>query len=142
MQHISWRCRNTWRISSKNTLVCLIGCMSGDYSALYYLQMYHSAWSIFLIMAIAIVCGLFTSVLLETLILLRHMYFIRALKTAFGMSLFSMIAMELAANVMAYFLSSGQRLLWWVILPSLIAGFFAALPYNYYRLKRFGKACH
>jgi hypothetical protein len=139
---IDWRCRYTWKRSSKNTLVCLAGCMSGDYAVWFYLHAYHPSMSIFLIMTLAMIAGLTTSVSLETLVLLRQMRFDRALKTAFGMSFFSMIMMELAANIMAYLLSNGARLVWWVILPSLIAGFIAALPYNYYRLKKFGVDCH
>ena len=46
----------------------------------------------------AIVNGLITSVLLETFILLRQMTFSDALKTAFGMSFISMLAMELSMN--------------------------------------------
>ena len=47
-------------------------------------------------------CGIITSIILETIILLRDM----------------------------------------VLKPALAAGMVAAWPYNYWRLKRYGKACH
>ena len=137
-----WFCRSTWKTSAKNTLVCLIGCMSGDYSALYLLHDYSSRISIWGVMVIAMACGLITSVALETLILLGQMRLKKALTTALGMSVVSMLMMELSANLMAIGLNQGQRLVWWVILPSLVAGFLAAWPYNYYRLRRYGLACH
>ena len=127
--------------SAKNTAVCLIGCMSGDYGALILLQhYYHISWVTMLFVAIP--AGLITSITLETIILLRQMSFKQAVITAFGMSIFSMILMELAANLISLSLNQGQRLVWWVILPGIIAGFLAAWPYNYYRLKRYGKSCH
>ena len=65
-----------------------------------------------------------------------------AFRTAVGMSLISMIAMELAMNLTDVALTGGAMLTWWVIPPMLIAGFIAPLPYNYWRLKGLGKACH
>ena len=32
-------------------------------------------------------------------------------------------------------------LTWWVV-PLMLAGFVTPLPYNYWRLKALGKACH
>jgi len=49
-------------------------------------------------MALAIINGLLTSIALETLILSRQMGLFMAFKTAIGMSLISMIGMELAMN--------------------------------------------
>ena len=65
-----------------------------------------------------------------------------AFKTAIGMSLLSMIAMEAAMNVTDFMLTGGAILKWWVIPFMLVAGFVAPLPYNYWRLKALGKACH
>ena len=50
--------------------------------------------------------------------------------------------MELAMNLTDVALTGGAMLTWWVIPPMLIAGFIAPLPYNYWRLKALGKACH
>jgi len=86
--------------------------------------------------------GLLTSILLETIILSRQMALALALKTALGMSLLSMISMEVAMNVVDVTLTGGARLTWWVIPIMLAAGFITPLPYNYWRLKALGKACH
>lgn len=140
---IDWFCKSTWKVSAQNTVVCLIGCMSGDYLALYLmLDVFHTPLPMLVIVAIAIVCGLFTSILLETLVLLRQMPFKKAVVTAFGMSFFSMVLMEVVANTISLSLGHGDRLLWWVIVAGISAGFLAAWPYNYYRLKLYGKACH
>ena len=93
------------------------------------------------VMALAIVNGLITSVLLETFILLRQMTFSDALKTAFGMSFISMLAMELSMNTVDLVFAGGV-LVWWVVPLMLITGFLVPWPYNYYRLKKYGVSCH
>ena len=62
-----------------------------------------------------------------------------ALKTAAGMSLISMIAMEAAMNITDVALTGGAILTWWVVPLMLLAGFLAPLPYNYWRLKASGQ---
>ena len=94
------------------------------------------------IMTLAIINGLLTSIALETVILARQMPLGLALKTAAGMSLISMIAMEAAMNITDVALTGGAILTWWVVPLMLLAGFLAPLPYNYWRLKALGKACH
>jgi len=93
-------------------------------------------------MLLAIFNGLLTSIILETIILNRQMPFRLALKTALGMSLISMISMEAAMNLTDYFLTGGAMLTWSAIPFMLVAGFVTPLPYNYWRLKALGKACH
>ena len=83
-----------------------------------------------------------TSIILETFILARQMALNLAFKTAIGMSLISMIAMEAAMNITDVVLTGGAILTWWVIPFMLISGFVTPLPYNYWRLKALGKACH
>ncbi len=99
-------------------------------------------WPTLAIMALAIVNGLLTSILLETAILWRQLGPRAALRTAAGMSLISMIAMEAAMNAADVFLTGGALLTWWVIPAMLAVGFATPLPYNYWRLKALGKACH
>ena len=99
-------------------------------------------WPVLAIMSLAIFNGLMTSILLETVILSRQMSLKLAFKTAIGMSLVSMIAMEAAMNVTDVMLTGGAVLTWWVIPFMVAAGFFTPLPYNYWRLKALGKACH
>ena len=93
-------------------------------------------------MSLAIINGILTSIALETYILSRQMPFKLAFQTAVGMSLISMVAMEAAMNLTDWLLTGGAILTWWVIPLMLSAGFLAPLPYNYWRLKALGKACH
>ena len=63
-----------------------------------------------------------------------------AFRVAIGMSLISMIGMEAAMNIVDYLLTGGAMLTWWVIPIMLFAGFITPWPYNYWRLKKHGKA--
>ena len=138
----TWQFLHTWRRASVNTLWCLLGCSIGDFGTIAFFQLSGIGWPVWAIMALAILNGLLTSILLETVILSRQMALGLAFRTAVGMSLISMIAMELAMNLTDVALTGGAMLTWWVIPPMLIAGFIAPLPYNYWRLKALGKACH
>ena len=141
---ISWKCKHTWKRASINTLWCLLGCSIGDFGTIYFFQLTGNPWefSVFLIMSLAIMNGLITSIMLETFILSRQMILKEAFKVAIGMSLISMISMEVAMNVVDVLLTGGAMLTWWVIPIMLLAGFITPLPYNYFRLKKYGKACH
>jgi len=83
-----------------------------------------------------------TSIALETFILLNQMPLYQAFRVAIGMSLISMLSMEAAMNIVDIALTGGAKLTWWVIVPMLIAGFLTPWPYNYWRLKKYGVACH
>ena len=141
---ISWKCKHTWKRASVNTLWCLLGCSIGDFGTIYFFQVTGNPWdfSVLLIMSLAIMNGLITSIMLETFILSRQMVLKEAFRVAIGMSLISMIAMEAAMNITDVILTGGAMLTWWVIPFMLLAGFITPLPYNYYRLKKYGKACH
>lgn len=139
---IDWRCRHTWRRSSVNTLWCLLGCSIGDFGTIAFFQFSNITWPTLAIMSLAIINGLLTSILLETFILSRQMPFPIALRTALGMSLISMISMEVAMNLLDFLVTGGAILTWSVIPFMLLAGFITPLPYNYWRLKALGKACH
>ena len=139
---INWRCIHTWKRASYNTSWCLIGCSIGDFGTIAYFQITGIDWPVLAIMSLAIFNGLMTSIALETIILSRQMVLKLAFKTAIGMSLISMIAMEAAMNLTDVILTGGAILTWWVIPFMLFAGFIAPLPYNYWRLKALGKACH
>ena len=140
--NIHWSCRHTWQKASINTLWCLIGCSIGDMGTIFFFQSSGIVWPLLTIMVLAMINGLFTSIILETIILSRQMGLSDALKTALGMSLISMISMEAVMNLVDVWLTGGARLTWWVIPLMLLAGFFTPLPYNYWRLKALGKACH
>ena len=139
---ISWKVTSTWKQASKNTLWCLIGCSIGDFGTIYFFQVTKIAFPMLGIMILAIINGLITSIMLETFILSRQMAVNLAFKTAIGMSLISMISMEVAMNVTDILLTGGAMLVWWVIPIMLIVGFLTPLPYNYWRLQALNKACH
>ena len=137
-----WSCKHTWRTSANNTKWCLIGCTIGDFGTIFAFQMIEHIWSVWQVMSLAIINGLLTSIALETFILSRQMVFRLAFKTAIGMSFISMVSMEIAMNMTDVFLTGGAILTLWVIPFMLLAGFVTPLPYNYWRLKKFGVACH
>ena len=140
---IDWLCKQTWKVSAKNTFWCLLGCAIGDFGTILFFQLTQIPFPLVGIMILAIVNGLITSIILETLILMRQSFtFYNALKTAASMSLISMISMEIMMNLTDYILTGGAMLTWWVIPIMLIVGFLTPWPYNYWRLKKFGVNCH
>ena len=138
-----WSCKKTWSRSAKNTSWCLLGCSIGDFGTILFFQLTQIPFPVLAIMTLAIINGIITSIILETIILIKQNFtFKNAFKTAVGMSLISMISMEAAMNLTDYLLTGGAMLTWWVIPIMLIAGFITPLPYNYWRLKKFNQACH
>ena len=138
-----WSCKNTWKQSGKNTAWCLLGCAIGDFGTILLFQLTGIPWPVLAIMILAIINGLITSIILETIILLKQDFnFSQALKTALGMSFISMVSMEVAMNLTDYLLTGGAILNWWVVPIMLAVGFVTPWPYNYRRLKKFNIACH
>ena len=138
-----WKCKHTWKMSAKNTFWCLLGCAIGDFGTILFFQLTKIPFPVLAIMVLAIINGLITSIILETIILMKqNLGFSKALKTAMGMSFISMIGMEITMNLTDYFLTGGAVLLWWVVPIMLLVGFLTPWPYNYYRLKKFNIACH
>jgi len=138
-----WSCKHTWKVSAKNTLWCVMGCSIGDFGTILFFQLSKIPFPILGIMTLAIINGLITSIILETIILIKQNFkFQNALKTAMGMSFISMVSMEVAMNLTDYLLTGGAMLNWWVVPIMLIVGFLTPWPYNYWRLKKFGIACH
>ena len=142
-ENFNWSCNYTWNVSAKNTLWCLLGCSIGDFGTILFFQLTKIPFAVIGIMILAIINGLITSIILETIILMKQKFkFSEALKTALGMSFISMISMEIAMNLVDYLLVGDARLTWWVIPFMLTAGFLTPWPYNYWRLKKFDKSCH
>ena len=137
-----WKCKHTWRRSAKNTAWCLLGCSIGDFGTILYFQLTGIPWPTLNIMILAIINGIITSIILETVVLSRQMIISKAFKTAIGMSLISMVSMEIAMNAVDWIIMGGAKLVWWVIPIMLLAGFLTPWPYNYYRLKKYNIACH
>ena len=96
---MNWKCKRTWKQAKINTLWCLLGCSIGDFGTIFYFQNIDHSWSNFEVLGLAIINGLLTSIILETIILLKQMDFYSSLKTALGMSFISMLGMEIAMNV-------------------------------------------
>ena len=139
----SWSCKHTWSRSAKNTFWCLLGCSIGDFGTILFFQLTKIPFPVLAIMVLAIINGIITSIILETIILLRQNFSLKlAFKTAVGMSLISMVSMEIAMNATDYFLTGGAILTWWVVPIMLVIGFITPWPYNYWRLKKFNEACH
>ena len=126
-----WRCPHTWRSAAVNTAWCLLGCSIGDFGTILAFQTWAPETAPLLVMSLAIVMGLLTSIALETGLLARSMQLADAFKTAIGMSMISMLGMEIAMNATDYLLVGKAALTWYSIVPSLLAGFLAPLPYNY-----------
>tara|TARA_B100001540_G_C15351817_1_gene437230 strand:- start:44 stop:325 length:282 start_codon:yes stop_codon:yes gene_type:complete len=93
-------------------------------------------------MILAIINGLISSIILETFVLSYQMKIVKAFQTALGMSLISMLSMEVAMNAVDWFLVGEAKITLWVVPIMLIAGFITPLPYNYWRLKKFNINCH
>jgi len=139
----NWSCKHTWRKSAKNTMWCVIGCSIGDFGTILFFQLAKIPFPITGIMILAIINGLLTSIMLETFILIKQDFKIfKALKTACGMSFISMVSMEIVMNLTDYHLTGGAQLNYWVVPIMLTVGFLTPWPYNYWRLKKFNKACH
>ncbi|MGE3172788.1 MAG: DUF4396 domain-containing protein [Planctomycetota bacterium] len=145
-----WRDGPTWRRAAHNTLHCLIGCALGDIAAMSLVPVWWPEVPLAALMAIAIAAGLLSSLALETAVLRvrERMPWRRALRTALGMSLLSMVGMELAMNATDLMVMGGQRMpldhldYWLAWLPALAVGFLLPLPYNYRQLRRHGRSCH
>ena len=137
-----WKCRHTWQRSAKNTLWCLLGCSIGDFGTILFFQLSAISWPTLIIMILAIINGLITSIALETIILFRQMNIKQAFQTAIGMSFISMISMEVSMNAVDWIIVGGAEIVWWIIPFMLIVGFLTPWPYNYWRLKKFNLACH
>jgi len=147
----NWADSAVWKQSAHNTKWCLIGCSIGEFGTLAYysysgitsgLTIGSSIWWFYAILPL--VNGLATSVMLETAILMRgQMDFRNALSTAFGMSFISMLMMEIAMEITDLLFTQGELGMNPIAIPfMLVVGFLTPWPYNYWRLKKFGKACH
>ena len=143
VSNFNWNCKHTWKRSAKNTAWCVLGCSIGDFGTILFFQITKIPFPVLSIMILAIINGLITSIILETIVLLRQRFPLsKAIKTALGMSFISMISMEIAMNLTDYLLTGGAILTWWVVPIMLTVGFLTPWPYNYWRLKKFNEACH
>jgi len=136
-----WLQKDKWTISAFNTFVCLLGCSIGDFGTILYFQIYTDIKSLSIVMPIAIINGILTSITLEAILLLRTMGYKDAIKIATGMSMISMVSMELAMNITDIFLEGALIISLSSLLPVLFVGFIVPWPYNYWRLVKYNKNC-
>jgi copper chaperone CopZ len=144
-----WNDSGVWSRAGFNTLNCLVGCSLGDFGMILFLQYFYPETSMVWQMILATIAGLMTSVLLETILLhMRESFsWTSAFKTALSMSFLSMVAMELAMNTTDFMITGGKAAFgnpgyWLALIAALVAGFLVPLPYNYFKLKKYNKACH
>jgi copper chaperone CopZ len=146
---ISWNDNSVWKRAAFNTVNCLIGCSIGDFAMILFLQRFYPSTSMTMQMILAVVAGLMTSVLFESILLRTREKFTwsAAFQTALSMSFISMVAMEVVMNFTDFMITGGKAafgnpMYWTALVVSVIAGFIAPLPYNYYKLKKYNRACH
>ena len=139
---LDWKCQKTWRRASKNTLWCLLGCAIGDMGTILFFQITEIAIHPLSLLILAMTNGILFSIGLETLILVRQMKLVSAFKTACGMSLISMISMEISMNLVDFLLVGELKLTMALFSLCHFVAFFTPLPYNYWRLKVYGVSCH
>lgn len=121
----------------------------GDFSSMFLLRHYTPDLPTWELMGISMAAGICTSVALETVALRvqENMKWKDAFTMAINMSFISMLMMEFTANIVDLYLTKGctdftDPWFWAAMAPSLVAGFTAPLPYNYYRLKKHNRSCH
>ena len=68
----NWSCKHTWKRSAKNTAWCLLGCSIGDFGTILFFQLTKIPFPVLGIMTLAIINGLITSIILETVILMKQ----------------------------------------------------------------------
>ncbi len=148
-QGIAWNDTQVWNRAAFNTLNCLIGCSIGDFAMIIFLQKFYPGTSMSVQMILAVIAGLATSVLFESILLRTREKFAwsAAFHTALSMSFISMVAMEVVMNFTDFMITGGKAafgnpMYWTALLISMLAGFLAPLPYNYYKLKKYNQACH
>lgn len=143
---ISWTDAGQWRQAAINSTRCLIGCSAGDFGMMFALSTFAPTLSTAVTVPTAMAAGIATSIAFETWALTQFNGMSRhaAFATARGMSLISMLTMEAVENAIALGLGGGT----WngtslsILSVSMLGGWLAPLPFNYFRLVKHGKACH
>ena len=70
--NLNWSCKHTWKRSAKNTGWCLLGCAIGDLGTILFFQLTKIPFPVIGIMILAIINGLITSIILETIVLMKQ----------------------------------------------------------------------
>ena len=106
----NWSCKHTWKRSAKNTAWCLLGCSIGDFGTILFFQLTGIPWETLSIMLLAIINGIISSIILETIVLSKQMIVSKAFRTAIGMSLNSMVSMEESMNAVDWIILGEAKL--------------------------------
>ena len=137
LKDFNWSSKDTWKRSAKNTAWCVLGCSIGDFGTILFFQLTQISFPVMAIMILAIINGLITSIILETIVMMTQNFsFIKAFKAAIGMSFISLVGMEIAMNLTDYLLTGGAALTWWVIPIMLIVGFFNSVAFQLLGIKK------
>ena len=87
LKDFNWSSKDIWKRSAKNTAWCVLGCSIGDFGTILFFQLTQIPFPAMTIMILAIINGLITSIILETIIMMTQNFsFIKAFKAAIGMS--------------------------------------------------------
>jgi len=76
-ENFHWSCKHTWSRSAKNTSWCLLGCSIGDFGTILFFQSTQIPFPVLAIMTLAIINGIITSIILETIILLKQNFILK-----------------------------------------------------------------
>lgn len=150
---MTWTNWANWKKAGVNTSWCLLGCSIGEFGTLAAYDLFGleqtsgigAEWY-YLWLGLPLINGLATSVALETALLTRGPSGLKmrpAFETAVGMSFISMLMMEIAMEATDLWFTEGALTVAPAAMPLMLAaGWLTPLPYNYYRMQKFGKSCH
>lgn len=130
-----------FKLAISATLHCLLGCGIGEVFGI--ILGTYLGWGMFETMALAIILGFIFGFLLGIVPLLRKGFSIKnAFKIVFAAEFLSIAVMEAfeagTQIVIPGVMQAGlaDAIFWLGMLAALVVGFFAALPVNYYMIKR------
>ena len=137
----------TWRTAIFATFHCLFGCVIGEILGL--LIGVSLGWPVFATIALAVVLAFLVGMTLATRSVMHRqgLGFSQAFKVIFLGEVVSISVMELAMNTVDYLVGGIQAMsimtpiFWLGLLAAIPAGYFAALPVNYWLLSRELKKC-
>jgi hypothetical protein len=131
---------NTWKISFKATLHCLVGCAMGEVLGMVIGT--YLGFSNFATILLAIILAFIFGYALSLLTLLKHLSFKKALTTAFVADTASILVMELIDNLVLLMIPGAlhahidEPFFWISLAIALFVAFWVALPVNYFLIKR------
>ena len=139
--------KNNKKLAFRATLHCVIGCGAGDTTGLIIGTML--GWAVFPMMVLGIILGFLGGYALTIIPLLQRGFGLKnATKITVVSETASILVMETAENITAFLIpgllvaSFKEPLYWFGLSISVIAGFIAAYPVNYFMISRRLKEGH